>query len=380
MPDPEDQTEVLSALRLGWYLAELRGRSCPHGPTPQPQALPARTHHALPLRIERSPRELRLQVQAALMTQLGVLHIAADDLSARVTRDGESLRRGIGPDATPPWDRFTDGIYQLDARIQDQLAARSETQSCAYQLGRGLAEIYWELTPDGPNGEWTSWAFLLGRDRCHELTRLAGRLSCYFDDFTMPAVVGTLRVWQAVAAQPDWCSAPSAYDNLYQQARHWYDLLILQQPPATLIAAHTRLPLGAQWRCLRTVLATLWPQLLAAAIGLLVLVAAITLIANGNSTAFVKSALAVFGTVGVSLSTVQAKLKNEAQNLAARLRQRVYTDLITISITSAPNRPGAGALKPATVARLASRPGAEMGVVTELAPPMSRPTITTAAA
>jgi len=42
----EDSAEVLSALRLGWYVAELRGRNRPGGPVPPAETLPNRQGHA----------------------------------------------------------------------------------------------------------------------------------------------------------------------------------------------------------------------------------------------------------------------------------------------------------------------------------------------
>ncbi len=39
MAAPEDSAEVLSALRLGWYMAEVRGRNRPGGPVPPAESL-----------------------------------------------------------------------------------------------------------------------------------------------------------------------------------------------------------------------------------------------------------------------------------------------------------------------------------------------------
>jgi hypothetical protein len=66
MAAPEDSAEVLSALRLGWYLAEVRGRNRPGGPVPPAESLPNRLGHTLPLRSERTPEELRIEAQAVV--------------------------------------------------------------------------------------------------------------------------------------------------------------------------------------------------------------------------------------------------------------------------------------------------------------------------
>jgi hypothetical protein len=78
---PDDAKAVMSALRLGLYLAEVRGRNRPGGPPGSSARMPKHNDHALPLRIERSPTELRIEaesVTAALARELQVDR-AADD-------------------------------------------------------------------------------------------------------------------------------------------------------------------------------------------------------------------------------------------------------------------------------------------------------------
>ncbi|HTX29468.1 MAG TPA: hypothetical protein VME19_20875 [Streptosporangiaceae bacterium] len=72
---PDDARHVMSALRLGLYLAEVRGRNRPDGPPGSGARMPKHNDHALPLRIERSPTELRIEAQsvtAALARELRV--------------------------------------------------------------------------------------------------------------------------------------------------------------------------------------------------------------------------------------------------------------------------------------------------------------------
>jgi hypothetical protein len=136
MAAPEDSAEVLSALRLGWYMAEVRGRNRPGGPVPPAESLPNRQGHMLPLRIERTLEELRIEAQVVL----------------------RRLAHDLGVDAVT-----INGLYQLDAHAQDFLSAQSGTQAAAYQLGRGLAEVYWALDPsagcDPPTPD--CWVYLL---------------------------------------------------------------------------------------------------------------------------------------------------------------------------------------------------------------------------
>jgi len=113
---PEDSAEVLSALRLGWYVAEVRGRNRPGGPVPPAESLPNRQGHVLPLRIERAPEELRIEAQVVLRK------LACDLGVATITVDGQQ-------------------------RNQADYIDQQVTQAAAYQLGRGLAEVYWVLDP-----------------------------------------------------------------------------------------------------------------------------------------------------------------------------------------------------------------------------------------
>ncbi len=75
MPAPSDSDTVLTTIRLGWYIAEVRGRNRPHFQPGTPLKLPGRTNHELPLQIERTPPELSIEAETvlkALATQTGV--------------------------------------------------------------------------------------------------------------------------------------------------------------------------------------------------------------------------------------------------------------------------------------------------------------------
>lgn len=62
----DDAKEVLSALRLGWSVAEMRGRNNPGGPSGDISGMPDHIDHPLPLRIERGKTELRIEVQSVV--------------------------------------------------------------------------------------------------------------------------------------------------------------------------------------------------------------------------------------------------------------------------------------------------------------------------
>jgi len=342
---PEDADEVLAALRLGWYVAEVRGRNRPGGPVPPAESLPNRAGHVLPLRIERTPRELRIEAQSVvrkLAEDLKVGRVAdggqARNLADDIDQQAKALAAAAPQDAPAAWKALALTIYQFDAHTQDVLAAQSGTQSAAYQLGRGLAEIYWALDPaavcDPPTPD--CWAFLLGAQRGSELARLAGRLSGYFNPYCCPALAGTLHLWLSVAGNEEWRAG--AQDHLYRQTRRWYELLILEQDPSTLIKPYTII---REWHAPLRAVQALWVQLVTAAVSLVLVIALITLIINGSSNAFLKALFGVLGVVGLSAATIQAGLKNAAQSLTTRLRQDVYTDLVAAAIAVAPAKPGA---------------------------------------
>jgi hypothetical protein len=345
MPTPEDSPQVLSALRLGWYVAEVRGRNRPGGPQPAADSLPNRRGHVLPLRIERTGPELRIEAQAVLCKLAGDLGVDAVTVNSQqqsratiIDQQARALAQATPDTQAEAWDALAASLYEFDAHAQDTLTAESDMRSAAYQLGRGLAEVYWTLDPAASCDPLTPdcWMFLLGEHRCAELTRLAGRLSAYFNPYCCPAIAGTLRLWQSVASDQQWRQGAQGY--LFQQLRRWNELLILGQDPSTLIKPYA---LVKNWRTTLRVLRALWVQLVTAVISLALVIAVITLIAEGSSTPFVKSLLGVLGAVGLSTAAFQTRLKATAQSLLTRLRQDAYTDLVAEEIAIAPDKPGA---------------------------------------
>jgi len=85
----DDAHEVLSALRLGWSVAEMRGRNRPGGPSGDIGGMPDHIDHPLPLRIERGKTELRIEVQSVVAELAQELHV--DD-----SADGTSLTAVLG--------------------------------------------------------------------------------------------------------------------------------------------------------------------------------------------------------------------------------------------------------------------------------------------
>ena len=450
---------VMRALRLGWYLAEFRGRSRPDAPPGSHTAMHDRAHHALPLRVDRTPTELRIQafavvqglardalvdcardgssyseqidtaanvvayeraeeILAALHEAITVLQPAGqggegdapdagrvldrslevlakaradqrrvvDTLHAeRARRDRDHAERvlavieyaaemlrhaltldpatagdaalrelrdqvvGLGRISQRAWDDFAELLYHFDARIQDRLAAISETQACAYQLGRGLAETYWALDPTAADGSSTSWGFLLGEERCGELSRLVGRLGERLHPYTASAIAGSLEIWHDVVTTDDWRGDPTRDQQaLYRQIRRWYELLVLGQDPTTLIAPDAMI---RNWRTLAHAIRMFWPQLAASAVGLASVGALLAFVTFDSGSGAAKTLSALLAAIGLSAAALTGALKNSAQAISQRLRQDGYTDLVAIAVQTAPPPPSKRELRRAIIRR-----------------------------
>jgi hypothetical protein len=85
----DDADDVLSALRLGWSVAEMRGRNRPDGPPGEVVGMPDHVDHPLPLRIERGKTELRIEIQS-VVAELAQL-LCVDDAP-----DGTSYSAALG--------------------------------------------------------------------------------------------------------------------------------------------------------------------------------------------------------------------------------------------------------------------------------------------
>lgn len=487
MAVPDDAEDVLCALRLGWFLAEVRGRNRPGGQLGVGASMPENDDHALPLRIERSVTELRIEAQkvvaqlathlnvdadsdgtgfgaaidnkarlldpirapkasAALQRALDQLRMAAAGRSYRgssepptpqlalqtlqaavdpqrkmVTARGQAVaaaqqalvtaehsvtgaagqpaevgaaaekdraaaaaqvdreqaaaageQRGLyalndaiialqainGSDAdaaqarvdlirgslqvivaaaNEPWEDLAELLWKFDAHTQDRLSATSETQACGYQLGRGLAETYWALDPDHAVADSQGWDFLLGQERCAELSRLAGRLGAYTTEYTAPAITGSIEIWRYLVGQLAWRGdGQVANDALYQQIRRWYELLVLGQDPTTLIKPNG---LISSYRTFGRAIRLFWPQLVATFIGLGFLVTLLVLLGVGGGSAWEKTLSGILAATGLSLAGLTGTLKNSAQAMLKRLRQDSYTDLVAIAVQTAPPPP-----------------------------------------
>jgi hypothetical protein len=277
--------DVAAALRLGWTVAEVRGRNWPEGPRPAAARLPAVPGDVLPLRSQRTGSASRRESASALvsltrrleLTGAAELEDQLGDVLAPFTAAGEARlveARAEGGDST--WTPVAQLFLTWDGRIQDDLSQRGEHLANAYLLGRGVAECYWGL---GPERSWTSGgevtavspAFLLGGDRRRELTRMLGRLGPdAIHPLSASGIAGSLEAWGDVAADQAWSRDPQMRILLYEQVRQWYQLLVLGQDPTTLIRPYARL---TSTRYLVRAARTFWPQALLAVVALALITA-----------------------------------------------------------------------------------------------------------
>jgi len=332
MPLPDDADAVLSALRLGWCVAEVRGRNREPSPgAPAEPTLSVRQIYALPLEMERTAAEQRIQAQTVLWALADKLGVNTDPNDGskypeRVNSQAErlaDLRAKSSDDAVAAWDTLAELLFRFDAHIQDSLMAKSNMQADGYRLGRALAECYWALNPYNMT-DWTAWEFLLGPSRCAEMTRLLGRLSGYFKPYTAPAIAGSLLVWKNVADDPRWRMI--AYPALPQQVRVWYELTVLGQDATVLIRPYAHLPYS--WIISRA-MRNFWGPITLVVAGAAGLVTLIVLLGSGAGSSIANILLAILAAVGVSAGGLSAK----------RFRQDLNTDLTTIAITKAPPPP-----------------------------------------
>jgi len=374
MTIPDDADRVLTAIRLGWFIAEVRGRNRPDAPPGATDRLPGPPGHALPLHVEQTPTELRIAAQgvlAAMARNLGVDGAGANQGSytAAIEAQAEALAKAragsaaalvaaadgepvpgataavpsatVGVVSAAPghpdaqWDALQELIFKFDEHIQDALALGPDTVANAYQLGRALAEPYWALNPALDTDQSpAAWQFLLGSNRCSEIGRLAGRLGAYLHPYTAAAIAGSVQIWKHVAADKAWRSNADGY--LYRQMRTWYELVVMRQDPTTLVKPYA---LTRNYRMIMRALRIFWPEVLGIVVAAGALSGFVVLLGENKVNSVLNSALGLVAIAGFTTAGFLAKLKNQAQAMVTRLRQDVYTDLVAVAITTVPDMP-----------------------------------------
>jgi hypothetical protein len=137
---PDDASKVMTAFRLGWYLAEVRGRNRPGGPPGSSARMPDHIDHALPLRSERSPAELRIEAQSVITALAGDLHVDEEDgheasFGEAIDNQAKLLAHVRAPVAA---DALQQGIDVLDKTPTRQ--ARPVAREVFAQLKQAIAD------------------------------------------------------------------------------------------------------------------------------------------------------------------------------------------------------------------------------------------------
>lgn len=342
VPEPE---AVLQALRFGWAIAELRGRIRQAPPSEQP---PPRPEHALPLAGERTWEEQTIEtasVLACLADELG-LDVGLDTLSGqdgdgKVTAQLGILRAKLDrarsdhdeAGAHVLWEDACKLFYAWDAKVQDTLAGESFAVASGYQLGRGLAEVYWALDTRTGAPDVRSWEVLLGSVRVGEVRQLLKRLSAYFLPGVSVALEASLAAWQEVAADASLRARAETYEQLHEQLHVWHDALLIGQTPEARLAPKD---LIARARRIGPIVRAFLPEASVALASLVAAGIAAGLFAIGGHTPALAPVLAVVSLFGVTSAGALAKAKDEAHSLFAQLQQAMNADLLEVALTLPP--------------------------------------------
>jgi hypothetical protein len=340
---PADLEEVRFAFRLGWGLAELRGRYRPDRfelPVPPDEGSAfRRPEHELPLASERSPYEVRIEVFEALKGLSGALKLNPahrDYVQAEIKKMNQK-----GANRTVIWRALANRFYLWDAYIQDTLVVPA-SQAAAYQLGRALSETYWALYPERAANEMGSWASLLGTTRCHTILRLTARLSPYLGPLIKSAIEGPLEEWSKFAAVEQGKDDQTLL-CLYRQGLLWRDVVRGERLPEDLVSdATTPAPKTEDvWGALgiyRQALEALkWPLLLAVAFSAL-LTAGAALLASGASHPGWATAISILGLLGLTSASLYAQAKAKLVSLFEAVRLQIDTEKARRAANLCPQR------------------------------------------
>jgi hypothetical protein len=334
---PLDLAKVRYAFRLGWAVAELRGRYRPDRYGQRDPGHPpvfTRNGYGLPLANERSPAEIRKELVDTVEDLSGAIELndeRSKTLWTALKIGLEDLEKENAQRATE-WPNVARKFYELDAHTQDTLVLDA-SQATAYQLGRGLAETFWALQPDCADHEMGSWRFVLGSERCETLRRLAARLSAYINKEVVAAIDGPLESWSRLAAEPAARAADDVEIKLYRQALLWRDLIRGERSPADLqMTRSDTVPSSAQvWSDLKLYQKAAgslkWP-LVAGAFSIALLVAGAALLAAGEGKTALTTVVGILGAIGLTSAGLYGRAKAQITSLFSSLSQAVRIERI----------------------------------------------------
>lgn len=353
-------------IQFGWAVAEARGRwrqeliQLPHPSTPRP----TRVDHVLPLNIERSPKELIRQAEqdvCHLLEKLAALtptlvldvplvalpyqsdtatgtvvdHLTMLSQRARGAKDALGDAPRIGDPAlvtrVTAWDDLAGFFYAWDTAIQDTLIGSSSEEAAAYQLGRGLAESYWALSPDVADEDARSWASLLGVTRRDALRRFLIQLTPYVEAGTISALTASLTTWCDAARAGNLRGRPDAPHRFGTQVMVWRYLLVDRVSPSSFEDPRSTLAYAGQ---LGTVLrAFVWELIIGGLAAVAVIIALVVLI-TAKTTPMAAVLTAILGFFSITGAGILAAMKAVANasiiKMQAALNAKIAADAVTI--------------------------------------------------
>jgi hypothetical protein len=346
---PADLGKVRYAFRLGWAIAELRGRYRPARfgeRAPGHETVFARNGFELPLAAERSAAEIRKELVETVEDLCGVVDFSDDDAKP----SWEKLKASLigfekkGADREALWPEVAHEFYELDADIQDALVLPA-TQAAAYQLGRGLAETYWALNPESAADAMGSWEFVFGPARCATLRRLAARLSGYITAEVLASIAGPLESWSALAFDATRRAGAEVQAALFHQGLLWRDLIRgerssqdLQLEGDAKVSATTNV-----WKDLKlyeTAVVSLRVPLIGGLISIVLLAGGGALLASGSGSTFLTTIAGIFGALGLTSAGLYARAKTEVTSLLSNLNQTVEIERVHRAADLCPSSAG----------------------------------------
>lgn len=357
---PTDLEQMRTAFRLGWAVAELRGRYRPdlflHPEAGAPTAFKRdKDEHPLPLGNERKNREVRIEVfqGAAGLSKALNLDLEIDGANAleRIRDVVACLEDTDAATRRARWPKVADAFYSWDAQLQDALVVPA-ISAAAYQLGRALGDTYWALDPERSEQEMSSWGFLFGSHRQQTLERLIARLSAYLGPLVTIALEESFKAWNELAADATRRSEEDVRAALYRQGLLWRDLIRGERQPLDL-APLTATDAWRQISVYRKAFETLKVPLIVGAVFAALLAVAGALLASGAAYPGLTSAFAVLGALGITSAGLYARSKAELISLLTNLRLAVDKQRVRQAANLCP-RESAPADAPAKNARTAS--------------------------
>lgn len=346
---------ALEVMRLGWAIAELRGRvyfgkSDPGRLIVEEVASVRRVGHGLPLSEERSPGELL--VESKKLVQILAEGARLDFPGSETGRQNDpdtSAAKGVinlagrvkakgGDDWKKAWNEFGEALYQWDADLQDRLTGESFGASSAYQLGRALAECSWGLDPDSEPGGFMGWTHVLGTERCLGINRLIDRVTpaLPYPEVTSHAIKGSLAAWQRLASDEVWRSDRMAPVYLRDQTVIWRDLLLARIDPRLMTQPKESLRrIGS----IIPVFKAVWIYFIFALLGVLALATGVWLISRNKSSGPWGEIATGLGAFGVTAAGLSAQAKTTANSLVNRIREAIQADDVVEACTRRPPRP-----------------------------------------